>query len=126
MAETPEMVLDNVQKHSCFRHQSWHLKNQSNVVGKLAGTENIINPKELDDGGIKLCTEKSIVRKLYQENKVVVAFGQTTPESQRLQQGLKEIIIAEGNPHNSIRLAEIFLQLEQLLKCNQPCYRTPL
>ncbi|CAG8796144.1 44812_t:CDS:2 [Gigaspora margarita] len=59
-------------------------------------------------------------------NRENIIFGQITPENQRLQQGLMEIITA-GNPQNRIRLAEIFLKLEKLsLNCTQPCYRTSL
>ncbi|CAG8470761.1 36749_t:CDS:2 [Racocetra persica] len=60
-------------------------------------------------------------------NREKIKFESTTLENQRLQQGLKEIITAawKKNLQDRIRLAKIFLKLEQLsLNCNQPCYRT--
>ncbi|CAG8524695.1 9003_t:CDS:2 [Gigaspora margarita] len=55
-----------------------------------------------------------------------INFGPTTPEHQRIQNGLKEIIIAEKQ-QDRILLVDIFNKLYNLsVKCDEPHYQTSL
>ncbi|CAG8822079.1 28037_t:CDS:2, partial [Gigaspora margarita] len=62
-------------------------------------------------------------------NREKITFGQTTLEHQKIQKGLKKIIIAawKQNPKDRILFANIFKKLHSLsLKCDQPHYQTSL
>ncbi|CAG8838331.1 45813_t:CDS:2, partial [Gigaspora margarita] len=62
-------------------------------------------------------------------NREKITFGQATLKHQKIQKGLKEIIIAawKQNSKDRILLADIFKKLHSLsLKCDQPHYQTSL